>query len=615
MSRTLTTAVQDALEAASVALAVFVELDFGSGFVRVTNAPHDLQWNGYTWTGLGKLGGIEPVEEGASLEARGVALRLSGVPVTGSGASENIAIALGEHYQGRDARIWVAPLKGNSEQTDYLEFNFLKGQTLSPVNGDATITFTRSGATATRVNSSGLIETVAANVPRFDYDPVTLACKGLLIEEARTNLCLQSNAFTTTWANGGADPVQNTVGPDGASSAWTLTDNSAVAFENIGQGFVVADDALTHTFSIYVKKTSGATNSFGVNTSLSGGTPTSDTTRLNTNTGKISGGTFAEDAGDYWRFQVSLANNGTGNTALQVAIYPATGTNSGDNPGGDDAAAQGSAVIYGAQLEKTSFASSYIPTTTASVTRNADVAPVSSIGGFFNASEGTIVIEAETDNVSVVDHKTHASFNDGLGNDSIKTEFLVTTGRIFGEVFDGAVQQAAPNMAAYTLGTAARAAFAFKANDFAGSGNGGAVVTDSSGSMPTVDRLHLGCDLGTTRFLNGHLRRFKCIPQRLRNEDLVALSGDFDANVNLVRNPYAVLADPKLLFLGRMDNMDIVVGPTATITLKAESRLADLERPRVLRFNDATQQALFPGDRGLEFVEAMIEKAIKWGRA
>ena len=67
-----------------------------------------------------------------------------------------------------------------------LLLNFLSG-TL-----DSRVTFTRALNTATRVNSSGLIETVNANIPRFDYDPVTLQPRGLLIEEGRTNLLLNS---------------------------------------------------------------------------------------------------------------------------------------------------------------------------------------------------------------------------------------------------------------------------------------------------------------------------------------------------------------------------------------------------------------------------------------
>lgn len=57
---------------------------------------------------------------------------------------------------------------------------------------DSRVTFTRSGNTATVTNSSGNIVNINANLPRFDYDPTTLVCKGLLIEEARTNVLVNS---------------------------------------------------------------------------------------------------------------------------------------------------------------------------------------------------------------------------------------------------------------------------------------------------------------------------------------------------------------------------------------------------------------------------------------
>ena len=65
---------------------------------------------------------------------------------------------------------------------------------------DPLFTFTRA-STATRINASGLLETVAADTPRFDFDPVTLECKGLLIEEGRTNLLTYSTDLTNAaWA-------------------------------------------------------------------------------------------------------------------------------------------------------------------------------------------------------------------------------------------------------------------------------------------------------------------------------------------------------------------------------------------------------------------------------
>ena len=57
---------------------------------------------------------------------------------------------------------------------------------------DPRVTFTRAGNTATVTNSSGAIVGINANLPRFDYNPTTLVCKGLLIEESRTNLLLNS---------------------------------------------------------------------------------------------------------------------------------------------------------------------------------------------------------------------------------------------------------------------------------------------------------------------------------------------------------------------------------------------------------------------------------------
>jgi len=57
---------------------------------------------------------------------------------------------------------------------------------------DPRVTFTRSGNTATVINLSGVIVGVNADIPRFDFDPVTLVCRGLLIEESRTNVLLNS---------------------------------------------------------------------------------------------------------------------------------------------------------------------------------------------------------------------------------------------------------------------------------------------------------------------------------------------------------------------------------------------------------------------------------------
>ena len=69
------------------------------------------------------------------------------------------------------------------------------------------------------------------------------------------------------------------------------------------------------------------------------------------------------------------------------------------------------------------------------------------------------------------------------------------------------------------------------------------------------------------------------------------------------------------LFTGYIDKMDIDEGPeTSTIAMSIESRLIDLERPRIFRFSDQNQKTRYPTDRGLEFVEDLQDKQFSWGR-
>lgn len=78
---------------------------------------------------------------------------------------------------------------------------------------------------------------------------------------------------------------------------------------------------------------------------------------------------------------------------------------------------------------------------------------------------------------------------------------------------------------------------------------------------------------------------------------------------------YALITDPVLVFSGRMDNMQIQLGPeSAEVMLTAENRLIDWDRPRVRRYNDADQQAEYPGDLGFQFTEQMINKTLFWGK-
>ena len=77
----------------------------------------------------------------------------------------------------------------------------------------------------------------------------------------------------------------------------------------------------------------------------------------------------------------------------------------------------------------------------------------------------------------------------------------------------------------------------------------------------------------------------------------------------------ALVDDPVVLYSGFMDVMSIQEdGSTSTISVSCENRLVELERPRTLYYTDATQKQEFPSDKGFEYVSAIQNISINWGR-
>lgn len=107
MPRTLTPAADNALQQPDFPALFLVEFDFASGFLRVNNSGVHLSWASNLWYGIGRLGQIDAVREGAELEARTVNFRITGIDPA------NINRAMGEHYQGRSVKMWFAPLDAN----------------------------------------------------------------------------------------------------------------------------------------------------------------------------------------------------------------------------------------------------------------------------------------------------------------------------------------------------------------------------------------------------------------------------------------------------------------------------------------------------------------------
>jgi hypothetical protein len=388
-----------------------------------------------------------------------------------------------------------------------LTLNFLTGAPL-----DSRITFTRS-TTATFVGSDGLIQSAAINAPRFDFNPATLAPLGLLMEEQRVNLALYSEQFdNVAWVKLRASITANaTTSPDGTASADKLIDDGV----SIGVGFInqtITYTNVTHTFSFYAK--AGEVTSVTCYIVDTVGVVAASNATINLTNGLVtSGSAIVTDAGNGWyRIAVSgLPSAGLGGARI---LLPA------------DTATTNGFFIWGAQVEASAFATSYIPTVASTVTRAADVAVMTgtNFSSWYNASEGTIV--SETAIYSTVARNGAAyDINDTTGNNRTIYRTITTVSNDQAVIRSGGVLSASLSTVAAVNTSPRKAALTYKANDFALSANGSAVVSSSSGAVPvSVTQMQLGSGVGPSEWINGHLRRITYYPTRLTNAQLQALT-------------------------------------------------------------------------------------------
>jgi hypothetical protein len=267
-----------------------------------------------------------------------------------------------------------------------------------PTTGTGDMTFTRSGDTATRVNSAGLIESVLANRPRLDYLGST--CPKLLIEPQRTNQALNSEDFSTaTWTTNASNVSVTTNvinSPLGTQTADKIIATNATSTNQFVQHRALSVNGTIYSCSVFVKK--GEWNTIRLQM-VNFWTPT-PTAIFNVDTLAITGLSSAtakiEDYGNGWfRCSITATNNSAsgGNGYMQIQIGnngSITQTGNGTN----------GLHLWGAQFENGSFSTSYIPTTTATVTRNADQCYDDTATALIGQTEGTIFIDFDLTNVT-----------------------------------------------------------------------------------------------------------------------------------------------------------------------------------------------------------------------
>lgn len=265
--------------------------------------------------------------------------------------------------------------------------------------GDMTVTRATS---ATRVNSAGLIESVASNVPRLDYSNGT--CPSILVEPQRTNLALRSQELdNVAWDKSNGTMTANaTVSPDGTTNAEEWIGDGSGGIHDFYQAFT---GGATTTSSIYVKKNTAQFVYISLNWQDSGAdwaTGVYDLDNLTTatfQTGTVTSPIASiKDVGNGWRkitLSVSTANT---NLYCMYGIANSLSPTFGANRGRISFTTSASFYAWGAQLEAGSYATSYIPTTSASVTRNADQVNKTSISSLIGQTEGTIFFDGILNN-------------------------------------------------------------------------------------------------------------------------------------------------------------------------------------------------------------------------
>lgn len=255
---------------------------------------------------------------------------------------------------------------------------------LRPIAVTDTGTFSRT-ATATYYDKNGYRATAAANVPRFTYDPITKVPQGGLLEAAATNRVLQSNTFTNaSWTKNSCTVVDNaSLGADNTTSMGSITASAGTAhyvtqsvvvsgtgarsvsldFKNAGTG------TCTH-MQIFLDDGAGA-NGTSVIVRLADGV----VTRAAVNGGNTTGATASVRALQNGVFRVTLSGTIVGTTVRGLAMMLDTANAAAGNLSVPSIAFTTSDLLYisAFQIEDGTTSTSYIPTTTVAVTRDADV--------------------------------------------------------------------------------------------------------------------------------------------------------------------------------------------------------------------------------------------------
>jgi hypothetical protein len=337
------------------------------------------------------------------------------------------------------------------------------------------------------------------NIPRLDYSNGT--CPSLLVEPQRTNLLTYSSSFdNAAWGNPASVTANSVISPSGIQDADRVTGilSQLEAFTS-GQAY---------TLSFYAKKNTSSSFAMRLDATAN------NTFTYNFDTETASSGATIEEFGNGWYYCSAVV---TANATATGVVYL--------NVNSDDF------YLWGAQLEAGSYSTSYIPTTSASVTRNADVISKTGISSLIGQTEGTMFVEeifdASVQNNGGLDDAL-ISLTDGTANNLISVFHYGSNVGVAQQVLFfvrlGGATQAAIFSSALPSGTY-KIALAYKNNDVVGYINGVQIGTDTSASIPTTSAVTFVDPITTnaaTKTVN--IKAAALWQTRLTNDELATLT-------------------------------------------------------------------------------------------
>ena len=409
-----------------------------------------------------------------------------------------------------------------------LDLQFAADKTLTARKGPTPV-LTR-GSTGTFVGSNGLIQTAAVNAARFDHDPVSpFACRGLLMEEGRTNLTIRSDDFGASEWNDALQrnltvTANDTTSPSGATDADLLTVGATTTVYQAVQRLPAISGNVTsgtaYTVSCYFKPNQVTRVSIwaGNTTTL----PVDAIFNL-TGAGSVVANAFGTASiqqlqNGWYRCIVTGTAGATSNTTLRIG--PATGTSRTYVGNSVD-----SFWAWGVQLEAGSFPTSYIPTTTSALARAADVCSITgaAFSGLYNNAAGTLLSEASIANL-VGNNRGIVQIDDDLTNNFIRHVYGLTDGGFRSLIRANLDAQTQLSVIAGTASTIQKRVVAYEGTSFASSSNGASVET-ATRTMPVgLNNIKIGYLFTGLFYLNGHIQSIRYYKKRLPNAKLQALT-------------------------------------------------------------------------------------------